>query len=373
MVLKKIIATAAAVLIAAGAGVCAASPTAAADTTAKAEKSGVYKYIPTFHGVMRAVYELSTAPSTEGRGGGSSRFFLRNARLSVGGFILPGVDYFMQADFCDRGSFKFLDGYIRLTPHRNLRIFAGQMRVPFSVEATRSPGALYFINRAFAARDLGNLRSVGVKAGYTLPTPAGEVYAEGGVFNSTDLSEQSRWQKGMTYSIKARLTAKSRAGVFTPEAAFMSRLPGGKGRGTRVNQWDLALGWKYDRWYVDCEVIGRHYTNSGRDDALGWSVFADYALPVEWWHFNTLSFQGRFDGMNDASNGKYDPESGLLATDFPSRRRITAGATLTYSLAKVRLDLRINYEQYFYASETAADAASPSDNSKLVAGAIICF
>ena len=64
-----------------------------------AAKTDIHKYIPVFHGTMRTFYQLSTAT-------GDSRFVVRNARLSAGGFVMPRVDYLLQVDFSDRGKIK---------------------------------------------------------------------------------------------------------------------------------------------------------------------------------------------------------------------------------------------------------------------------
>ncbi|MDE5673316.1 MAG: hypothetical protein K2I02_08220, partial [Duncaniella sp.] len=62
---------------------------------------------PQLHGVIRPRWEMDTK-------GGENRFQLRNARLSVNGMLAPEIDYYFQADFCDRGKILFLDGWGRI-------------------------------------------------------------------------------------------------------------------------------------------------------------------------------------------------------------------------------------------------------------------
>ncbi|MDE6135484.1 MAG: OprO/OprP family phosphate-selective porin, partial [Muribaculaceae bacterium] len=215
------------------------------------EASEPPSFIPTLHGIVRADYELSTD-------NGDSRFQVQNARLSASGAVLPFLDYFMQVDFCAAGRVRILDVYAAVRPTGNLKIFAGQMRVPFSAESTRSPRDYYFVNTALV-QSYGNLRAVGVKAGYLLPrTP---LYFEGGVFNASDMEAHTSWNAGMTYGVKANATL----GAWRPEVAFMSRIPGGHGHGVRVNMANASLSWKSDAWFVEAEYIYRHYTGHTHD------------------------------------------------------------------------------------------------------------
>ncbi len=50
---------------------------------------------------------------------------------------------------------------------KDLNFTIGQMRVPFTIDAHRSPHQQYFANRSFIAKQVGNVRDVGFTAGYT--------------------------------------------------------------------------------------------------------------------------------------------------------------------------------------------------------------
>ena len=54
-----------------------------------------------------------------------------------------------------------------------------------------------------------------------------------------------------------------------------------------------------------------------------------------------------------------------------TRRRLTVGATAHYSYKATFVDFRVNFEQYFYNDNVGS--ISPTDNNKLVAGAILYF
>ena len=154
-------------------------------------------YMPEIHGTIRAKYEYQT-------GMGAGRFEVRNARVSITGNVLPKVAYKAEIDLSDEGAIKMLDAYARLFPWKDFTITAGQMRVPFTIDAHRSPHQQYFANRSFIAKQVGNVRDVGLTLGYTLPTQM-PVILEGGLYNGTGLTNQKVWHKEVNYSAKAQL------------------------------------------------------------------------------------------------------------------------------------------------------------------------
>ena len=115
---------------------------------------------PELHGTVRAKYEYEP-PVDKGR------FEIRNARLNVEGWIVPIVRYKAEIDLSNEGAIKMLDAYVGVRPIDALRITVGQMRVPFSIDAPRSPHLQYFANRSFIAKQVGNVRDVGAAASWT--------------------------------------------------------------------------------------------------------------------------------------------------------------------------------------------------------------
>ena len=61
------------------------------------------------------------------------------------------------------GKIKMLDAYTRITPWKTLQFTIGQERVPFTIDAHRSPHQQYFANRSFIAKQVGNVRDVGAE------------------------------------------------------------------------------------------------------------------------------------------------------------------------------------------------------------------
>lgn len=105
-------------------------------------------YMPEIHGTVRAKYEYQ--PQIE-----KGRFEVRNARLSVEGRVVPIVRYKAEIDLSDEGAIKMLDAYVRLQPDNRFKFTIGQMRVPFTIDAHRSPHLQYFANRSFIAKQVG--------------------------------------------------------------------------------------------------------------------------------------------------------------------------------------------------------------------------
>lgn len=159
-------------VLAAGCAVCGMS----------AQDDGKVSYMPNIHGTIRGKYEYQTE---EGEG----RFEVRNARVSVDGLITPAISYKAEIDLCDEGKIKMLDAYTRLRMLDKLQFTIGQMRVPFTIDAHRSPHQQYFANRSFIAKQVGNVRDVGAALGYNVNVGF-PIKLEAGVFNGSGLTDQ---------------------------------------------------------------------------------------------------------------------------------------------------------------------------------------
>lgn len=98
-----------------------------------------------------------------------------------------------------------LDAYTRLKPAQGLQLTLGQMRVPFTIDAHRSPHQQYFANRSFIAKQVGNVRDVGFAAGYTIQAGF-PIVLEAGLFNGSGLTNQKDfWTNSVNFSAKAQL------------------------------------------------------------------------------------------------------------------------------------------------------------------------
>lgn len=318
------------------------------------EKLESKDYLPEIHGTIRGKYEYQTTM-------GAGRFEVRNARVSVTGNVLPIVAYKAEIDLSDEGSIKMLDAYARLFPAKGLTVTAGQMRVPFTIDAHRSPHQQYFANRSFIAKQVGNVRDVGITLGYTLPTDL-PITIEGGLYNGSGLTNQKEWHKEVNYSAKAQF-------LFTKGLNLTLSIQSIQPEEIRVQSYDIGAYYESDRFHIEAEYLYKQYSDNAFKDVQAVNTFINYDLPLRK-IFNKMSFLLRYDMMTDQSNAKTtDEETGALVTTDYKRQRLTGG--ITFSLSKAfRTDLRLNYEKYFY---TNSSIAKESEQDKIVLELMVRF
>lgn len=321
--------------------------------TAQAESDSL-TYVPHLHGTLRPRMEMTT------EGDPHYRFQLRNARVCLDGMIAKSVDYFLQADLCDRGTMKFLDGWIRLAVSQGLKFQAGQFRMPFAVDPFRGPHTYLFANRSFIGKQIFNNRAVGAKVCYSMPSRP--LILEAGVFNPSKIGDHTPWNHSVAFASKAVYTV----GDVTFTAGFASISPDS----SRLNVTDCCVTWKSGRWLAEAEYMDVHYANRNFKDCHAYNAYIDYRMPIKAGLFNRLSFQGRFDGITAHSTG-VDNEEGLLEVNNRPRNRITVGTTISYIKSKsMFLDLRADYEKYFYHSGVKV---SPEMGDKIVMEMVLRF
>lgn len=309
-------------------------------------------YIPEFHGTMRANYALSAET-------GDSRFYVKDARFNISGAATSFADYYVQVNFCNQGAVTILDAFAQLKPGKGWQIRLGQQLLPFSTAALRAPHLRYFCEES-SLFSMAVLRSPGVKVAYQFPC---NLTVEGGVFNSADMKSHGTWSRQLNYAAKAYCTF---AGV-TPQISFMSRVPEGPAKGTRINQLDASLSWKFGQLFIEGEYLRRYYTVDGLKPSNGWCVMADYG-----WNFasplaNRFSVQTRFDGMTDVSDAIRGAD-GKISVNQGTRYRMTYGATVSKYVGKRHFDFRVNVEQFFKST-----VKSPATENKFIAGAVVYF
>lgn len=293
-------------------------------------------YRPEIHGTIRAKYEYQP-PIDKGR------FEIRNARMSVEGKIVPAVGYKAEIDLSDEGAIKMLDAYIRLQPKKSVRFTLGQMRVPFTIDAHRSPHLQYFANRSFIAKQVGNVRDVGVAASWTFGKEL-PVTVEGGIFNGSGLTNQKNfWTDDYNFSLKAQTMIARQFNI----TLSCQRATAGD---VNVMMYDAGAYWQSTRWHIEAEYLRKHYHRNLFAPVNAVDVFAAYRLPLRE-SLTAISFLGRYDYMSDHSKGIKD-DSGNLNTDDHERHRITGGITLSLGNNALQADIRLNYEQYFYSKHT---------------------
>lgn len=311
-------------------------------------------YWPEIHGTIRSKYEYQTTMK-------AGRFEVRNARISVTGNVLPIVAYKAEIDLSDEGNIKMLDAYTRLFPVKGITVTAGQMRVPFTIDAHRSPHQQYFANRSFIAKQVGNVRDVGVTLGYTFPTDI-PITVEGGLYNGSGLTNQKEWHKEVNYSAKAQFFPVKGLNLTMSVQSIQPQE-------VRVQSYDIGAYYEFGHFHVEGEYLYKQYSDNAFRDVQAVNTFINYDLPLKK-VFNKMSFLLRYDMMTDQSDAKTtDKETGaLIVTDY-KRQRLTGG--ITFSLSKAfRTDLRLNYEKYFYAKNSIA---KESERDKVVVELMMRF
>lgn len=311
-------------------------------------------YVPDIHGTIRAKYEYEP-PINEGR------FEIRNARVGVEGKIIPIVRYKAEIDLSDEGVIKMLDAYVRVQPLSPLKITVGQMRVPFTIDAHRSPHLQYFANRSFIAKQVGNVRDVGAAIGWTFEN-ATPITLEGGIFNGSGLTNQKNyWTSNYNFSVKAQTLI---AGHFNITLSCQKANAGD----VNTYMYDAGTYFQNERWHIEAEYLRKHYAGGAFRPVNAIDAFAAYRLPMKK-GLTAISFLGRYDYMSDHSQGKKD-DGAALSVDDPERHRITGGITLSMGKGNLQADLRLNYEQYFYPKDVAP---SISEQNKAVVELVVHF
>lgn len=308
---------------------------------------------PKVHGTIRGKYEYQTEE-------GDGRFQVRNARVSLEGNVAKAVEYKAEIDLSDEGQIKMLDAYTKIKPVRGLDFTIGQMRVPFTIDAHRSPHQQYFANRSFIAKQVGNVRDVGATVGYSFNVGI-PIILQAGMFNGSGLTNQKDfWTNNINFSAKAQ--------IFIPHG-FNITLSTQKIRPDHiaVMMYDAGAYYHAHGWHVEAEYLFKHYEDNAFKNVHAFEAFVNYDIPLRKCFFTKISPLLRYDYMSDHSDGmryldgEENTEGSLMINDY-QRSRITGG--LTFSIAKPFIsDIRLNYEKYFYRSGAVA---KPSERDKIV-------
>lgn len=331
-----------------------AAPAALRAQTAdsSAVKKELPDWMPKVSGTIRGKWELQ--PNE-----GESRFEVRTARVALDGKVIPLVEYKAEIDLSDEGRIKMLDAYAGVLPVDGLALRIGQMRVPFSIDAHRAPHKQYFANRSFIAKQVGDVRDVGLYAGYHIP--GAPLILEGGAFNGSGLTDQKDyWTKSFNFSAKVQVPLSC---GLTLQASMQKISP----VGGATYLYDGGMTFQRGRWTLEAEYLRKHYTNRTFSDVNALDAFACYDLPLRK-AFQKMSFLCRYDCMGDHSDGSVNDYGALKLTDG-ARQRITGGITLSMA-KKMNADIRLNYEKYFYDD---ISLAKPSERDKAVVELVIHF
>lgn len=260
------------------------------------------------------------------------RFEVRTARIAFDGRIVPMVEYKAEIDLSDEGKIKMLDAYAGVLPLKGMNLRLGQMRVPFSIDAHRSPHKQYFANRSFIAKQVGNVRDVGFYAAYHCQRIPLSI--EAGVFNGSGLTNQKDyWTKEFNYS--AKLQYKLPLG-FTLQASVQKLNPSG----ISTYLYDGGITFQHGRFTAECEYLRKHYNHGAFSDVNALDAFVSYDQPLRR-VFQKVSFLCRYDRMDNHSDGTLNDEGTAMKLTDAARQRVTGGITLSLPKDECRHSLEL--------------------------------
>ncbi len=310
----------------------------------EAQEKEKVDWMPKIHGTLRSKFEYQTSEK-------ESRFEVRTARISVTGDLTPIVSYKAEIDLCDEGSIKMLDAYTRLKPWKGFQFTIGQKRVPFTIDAHRSPHEQYFANRSFIAKQVGNVRDVGAEIGYRCNVGF-PIVIEAGLFNGSGLTNQKNyWTNSINYSAKAQFLLPIGLNVV----ASVQKV---KPDNVDVIMYDGGLTYHHGPFIAEVEYLYKHYADDAFKAVHAFDSFVSYDIPIRKSVIKKISPLVRYDFMTDHSDGKRyldgeENEEGELIINDYKRGRLTGGVTISLSKPFMS-DIRVNYEKYFYHEKSLA-------------------
>jgi phosphate-selective porin len=296
--------------------VLAAAAPASAQTQAPAAKP----FTPTITvgGYVQA--ELDAGQQGDSRFPDSNRIFLRRARITASGKVLPDLQYKLQGDFAGglgaASSIKpsMTDGYIEWTKYRAAHVRVGQFKAGFGEEWLTPSTQLITVERTLASDRLTLNRQIGLQlsgdlANTRLSYAAALFNGNGrnttvnddGKFLYTARGSAVVWRGHESGSLRLgaagfwnTATQLSEPGDFgldsTPETPDADHLLTGSNRGVNLNAqwlegiWRVDTEWFHDRFIQDngvpqSDVVGR-----------GW-----YVMPAAFVYQRSLLAVGRYE------------------------------------------------------------------------------
>jgi len=260
------------------------------------------------------------------------RFEVRNARFGLKGKINEFMSYKIELDLSDEGKMKMLDAYVRLTPLKNLDIYMGQRKIPFSTDYMRNPAENIFANRSFLAKYINDgMRDIGFYLDYKFGNSVPVDILLGAV-NGTG-NNNPQWIE--------RPNLVSRV-VFGRETGF--RATGNLYYGEAENKDNLALyggelRFNNGNFLIESEYISRNWTDSIRIHDDGLYVHSYYNVILTDKIVKIITPTVRWDYMGD-----------LLCSGRIDASRMTLGVNIGFEPKQFYSEIRLNYENYFKSS-----------------------
>lgn len=301
-------------------------------------------YLPKINGTIRTKFEYATEY-------GEGRFQVRNARFALTGKVHPIIGYKAEIDLSDEGRIVMKDAFTQITPTAKSRFKIGQFRLPFTIDAHRSPHIRYFANRSFLAKQVGNVMDVGASASYLLSAPF-KVNLETGLFNGKGLKQQRVWLNSICYTFKATMFPVEH---FNLTLSFQHFKPSA----FSMKSYDVGTFYEDENWHFEVEYLLKNYEKNSFKNVHTFNSFILYKHPIKKGK-EFLQYSIRYDMMTDHSNGIENENNQLIVNDH-GRKRITAGICYSFNLP-FTAHIKLNFEKYF--GESSEN--NPTDRDKIL-------
>lgn len=262
------------------------------------------------------------------------RFEVRNARFGLKGRINSIMSYRIELDLSDEGKMKMLDAYVRITPLKNLDIYMGQRKIPFSTDYMRNPAENIFANRSFLAKYINDgMRDIGFYIDYKLETGI-PVNILLGAVNGTG-NNNPQWIEKPNFV--SRLVVGKETGfratgnLYYGEAEYRDHL----------TMFGGELRYTNGKIFVESEYISRNWNDTlderFHDDGI--YLHSYYNFKIDKRAVKMISPTARWDMMGSSVlGGKADA------------KRLTFGVNVGFDPKQFHSEIRLNYENYFKSS-----------------------
>lgn len=262
------------------------------------------------------------------------RFEVRNARFGLKGKINYYMSYKAELDLSDEGKMKMLDAYVKLTPLKNLDIYLGQRKIPFSTDYIRNPAENIFANRSFLAKYINDgMRDIGFYIDYKFETSVPVEILVGAV-NGTG-NNNPQWIE------KPNLASRL---IIGPETGF--GVTGNLYYGEAEYRHHLAmyggeLRYTNGKIFIESEYISRNWTDTLdvrlHDDGL--YVHSYYNFMLDRKMIKIISPTARWDLIGES----------VFGNDIDANR-LTFGVNVGFEPRQFYSEIRLNYENYLKSS-----------------------
>jgi hypothetical protein len=282
------------------------------------------EFVPDIDGILKTKVEFDLDNS-------KMRFEVRNARFGAKGKVNDYFSYRAEIDLSDEGNLKMLDAYVRFTPLKNLDLYMGQRKLPFSTDYIRNPAEGIFANRSFVAKYVNDgLRDIGFYIDYRFGSKIPFNLTIGAV-NGTG-NNNPQWIDRP--NIVSRLIAggennfRIAANIYEGEAA------------NRVNL--LMTGWearyKTEKFLIETEFVTRNWndTLSANYSDQGFYIHSYYSFTTNSKMLQIISPAIRLDRMGN----------NVFGSDVTADR-LTLGINFGFEPKLFYADFKVNYENYF--------------------------